>query len=148
MKKRKAFTLIELLIVIAIIAILAIIIIMNLINARDKANYVKAKSDVKTIDDALMVTVADGAVYGDFAQGGMTISAFMSAQGNAGVDKFKKVIGSNVPTQPSGWTSSFYVVVQPTNGIYQAFIYTPKNNYTTACMYENGNVKNNDNCQP
>jgi prepilin-type N-terminal cleavage/methylation domain-containing protein len=60
MKKRPAFTLIELLIVVAIIAILAVIIVLNLLTARDKANYAKVKDELKTMSDAAQLSYNDG----------------------------------------------------------------------------------------
>ena len=56
---KKAFTLIELLIVIAIIAILALIAIPNFLEAQMRAKVVRVKSDLRTIATALEAYIVD-----------------------------------------------------------------------------------------
>lgn len=52
MKKRKGFTLVEIMIVVAIIALLAAIAIPNLLTARRSANDAAAKSELHTLSTA------------------------------------------------------------------------------------------------
>ncbi len=55
MDKGKAFTLIELLIVVAIIGILAAIAVPNFLNAQVRAKIARVQGDVKTIKDAMLM---------------------------------------------------------------------------------------------
>ena len=59
----RAFTLIELLIVVAIIAILAAIAIPNLLDAQARAKVARAKADVRSISVALEAYAVDYSVY-------------------------------------------------------------------------------------
>ena len=60
---KKAFTLIELLIVVAIIGILAAIAVPNFLNARMRATIAKMESDVKALGDALMMYRIDNRCF-------------------------------------------------------------------------------------
>ena len=59
---KKAFTLIELLIVITIIGILAALIFINLSSARKKAQNVQIKSDMAAMSKALEIAKIDGTI--------------------------------------------------------------------------------------
>jgi type II secretion system protein G len=59
----KAFTLIELLIVVAIIAILAAIAVPNFLEAQTRAKISRAKSDLRSITTALEAYAVDNNVY-------------------------------------------------------------------------------------
>ncbi len=59
----RAFTLIELLIVIAIIAILALIAVPNFLEAQTRARTVRAQADMRTVGEALEVYRLDAGAY-------------------------------------------------------------------------------------
>jgi type II secretion system protein G len=60
---RKAFTLIELLIVVAIIGILAAIAVPNFLNAQTRAQIAKVESDMKSLATALEMYLVDRSSY-------------------------------------------------------------------------------------
>ncbi len=60
---KKAFTLIELLIVVAIIGILAAIAVPNFLNARMRATIARMESDMKALGDALHMYRIDNHAY-------------------------------------------------------------------------------------
>ncbi len=63
MKFRRAFTLIELLIVVAIIAILAAIAVPNFLEAQTRAKISAVKSDIRTLAGAIEIYSADNNAY-------------------------------------------------------------------------------------
>jgi general secretion pathway protein G len=63
LSKRAGFTLIELLVVIAILGILSTVVLVNLRTARDRAYLAKAKSDMRSINQALDMYLDDHSVY-------------------------------------------------------------------------------------
>lgn len=62
-RRRAAFTLIELLIVVAIIGILAAIAVPNFLNAQARANISRARSDQRSISVALDMYILDNGTY-------------------------------------------------------------------------------------
>ena len=79
---RQGFTVVELLIVIVVIAILASITIVMYSGTRDQADYSRAQSDMKHINDALTVYRAQNGKYpignGSFQQASATLGASSS----------------------------------------------------------------------
>ena len=110
-KKKKGFTLIELIIVIAIIAILAAVAIPKFSSISKDA---KIKSDIanaKTISNAVSALIAEGEIDTPSAEGGITIVK-EGAEGDA-LDIVNYL--QNVPT-PESISNSHFTVYIDTNG--------------------------------
>ena len=59
-KKKKGFTLIEMLIVVAIIGILATIVVFAIVGARGKSAATKSKADAKNLSEGIQLAIAEG----------------------------------------------------------------------------------------
>lgn len=62
-KFRRAFTLVELMVVIAIIGMLAAVVTINLVGQTDKARISRVKADFKVIGDAIDLFKVDNGFY-------------------------------------------------------------------------------------
>lgn len=107
MKNKKAFTLIELLIVISIIGILASVVLVSLIGARQKAKEAKLQAMASTLIKAATVDVSDGsadqdwggfAVYGDDHVGRCTARFSSNTEAAEICIEIMETIGENIPS--------------------------------------------------
>ena len=81
---RKAFTLIELLIVVAIIAILATIAVPNFLEAQIRSKISRSMADMKSIETAMMSYLVDNNNYPIFASPNGLYLGFLMVQGGDG----------------------------------------------------------------
>jgi len=111
--KKKAFTLIELLIVIAIIAILATIIIVALSNARPKANRASAVSTINETLKAAQACIIDGGRLTNISSSYQTSTV---ASPNYAICTGTGItVTSNWPPRDTGAINGYRVYFQSTN---------------------------------
>jgi general secretion pathway protein G len=96
---RKAFTLIELLLVLVILAVLAAIVVPKFTNRSEQARQTAAKTDIKNIEGALDTFEVDNGRFPSSEEG---LSALVNAP--PGLDKWggPYIKGGGVPKDPWG----------------------------------------------
>jgi type IV pilus assembly protein PilA len=104
-KKKKGFTLVELIIVIAVIAVLAAIAIPKFGAVKQDANKRADQANAKIIATAVASAVADGAITGTSTETEVTSATYL-----------KYIDGNTVPTVKEDTTKSFYATYSTTNG--------------------------------
>lgn len=129
-KSRRAFTLIELLIVITIIGILAVALIPKIASAPSRARDAQRKTDLNTIAIALEAYYADYSAYPTAASGACINSTAIS-----GFDKYFNV--SDIPNDPSGATNGPVTGTCTTKGDYYYQSLDSAQHYGIAVNLEN-----------
>ncbi|MFH1744003.1 MAG: prepilin-type N-terminal cleavage/methylation domain-containing protein [bacterium] len=118
----KAFTLIELLIVVAIIGILAAIAVPNFLNAQVRAKVVATESNMKTVITANEIHRLDYGTYSPFADSS-TVS-------------FKGSIGGFVHlTTPTPYLSSHQAVIDPFAARFESGLFDSDREYDKTLDY-------------
>ena len=116
---RKAFTLIELLIVIAIIGILAAVIFVNLNAAGNKAKDAQVKSDLVSLSQALEIVKVDRNLKAPAANPATIVASAIITDDNINnwLDSNGKPMIASVPKNPVGGTviNSYYINISTTD---------------------------------
>ena len=117
-KKKKGFTLIELIIVIAIIAILAAIAIPNFLGIQRKSKIKADIASAKTIYDATSAAIAEGKINPEELVGDDKNTATLDPKTPAAAGTLGAAIESNLQTIPDGKykTGNFKVTINPGAG--------------------------------
>ena len=110
-KKKKGFTLIELIIVIAIIAILAAVAIPKFGDVRRNANIKSDIANAKTIQNAVSSLIADGQI----TNLGQSFTFDGTADANTDEDKLAAYIDGNAPKSKYYPGESFRVTITDGN---------------------------------
>lgn len=98
----RAFTLIELLIVVAIIAILAAIAVPNFIEAQVRAKVARAKSDIRTLGTGIMAYATDYNGYPDIFTRLNTVTTPVQYLSTIPRDPFRQISGEQT------WRRGYY----------------------------------------
>lgn len=115
-KTKKAFTLVELLVVVAIIGILAVIIIINILSARQKAIVSRIQADLSTVTSAYASAIADGAIIPGAGNANDWVSEATSLNLNLWKVGNQQTLAS-LPESPLAGQKYWYRIESNTNSI-------------------------------
>jgi general secretion pathway protein G len=99
-KDERGFTLIEIMVVVVIIGLLATLVTVNLMEKADDAKVVKAKADIKAIENALELYKLDSGRYPSTQEG-------LKALVTKGEGRDSYIKGGKVPQDPWGKTYQY-----------------------------------------
>lgn len=126
MKRRKGFTLIELMIVIAIIAILAAVLVPNFMRAREASRYNACKSNLKNLSTAMEMYSSDfDGMYPGGTSGGTITEAGDPSIGTGpnGASAFRASYVGKRTSCPTARSMNYHIII-PSGGV-QYTIYCP-----------------------
>lgn len=120
-KKKKGFTLIELIIVIAIIAVISAIAIPRMLNTRNQANDDADRANAKTIANAAITAIAEGAITPSGLSGailttGVALPTVEPATEDANMAAIRDRL-QGVPTTHTPATGNFVVAIAADGGV-------------------------------
>lgn len=109
-KSTSGFTIVELLIVIVIIAILAAITIVTYNGIQERARYSSMKSDITTINKAILMYYADNGTYPTATPGSSYVTAANSVQ-TLNIPGLSPTYISKIPIIPNDGKGGYYAYI-------------------------------------
>ena len=113
-KSKSGFTIVELLIVIVVIAILAAITIVAYNGVQERARYSSMKSDIITLNKAILMYYADNGTYPTNSLGSNYVTSANSGA-TMNIPGLVPTYISKIPTIPNDGKSGYYAYIASAN---------------------------------
>ena len=120
-KRQNGFTLIEIMVVVLILGILAAMVVPNIMDEPDKARVVKAKQDIRSLENALNLYKLDNFVYPSTDQG---LEALVKKP--------------DIPPEPPKWKAGGYIDRLPNDPWGRAYQYLQPGQHGAVDIYSLG----------
>ena len=117
-RRMKGFTLIEIMVVVVILGILAALVAPQVIEQIDKANRVKAETDIRAIDQALTMYRINHFKYPTTDQG---LQALVTQPADPTIKNYPRE--GYLKLKPDPWGNPYQYQSPGTNGEYDVFTY-------------------------
>lgn len=127
----KAFTIIEIMVVVIIIGILAVLVVPNFIGRVDDAKIAKAKTDIASIKTQLSLYRIDNGVYP--AQGQGLDALVKKPSSSPAVNNWKGPYIENMPKDP--WGNDYKYQNPGTRGVVDIYSFGPNGETATPEEY-------------